>query len=170
MTLLARMLRSNRAAAAVEMALVSPLLLILIMGCLELGNYFLDEHVLVAAVRDGARFAARTGFDNYSNCPGPSTPTGTVENDTRSVVKTGYISGGSDRLAKWNRSTISVRYTCSTSANGTALSGIYAGMATGAPIVTVSATVPYVPILASYGFRGTGYNLNAKQQALVMGI
>jgi hypothetical protein len=56
------------------------------------------------------------------------------------------------------------------------MAGIYngnknaGGTLIGAPIVTVSATVPYHPILRAFGFRGVGYNLNAAQQAAVMGL
>jgi hypothetical protein len=50
------------------------------------------------------------------------------------------------------------------------MSGIYKGRAGGAPIVTVTASVPYTPVLRSFGFRGVGLNLNATQQAAVMGI
>ena len=34
----------------------------LMFGAVELGNYFLNEHSLVKAVRDGARYAARQDF------------------------------------------------------------------------------------------------------------
>jgi hypothetical protein len=65
-----------RGAAAAEMALVLPLLLIILFGSLELGNYFMNEHTLVKAVRDGARFAGRQTFTNYTSCSG--SPGGTV--------------------------------------------------------------------------------------------
>lgn len=168
MTLFGRLFRSVRAAAAAELALVMPLLLILMFGAFEIGNYFLDEHILVKAVRDGARFAARQDFSNYSACSG--SPGGTVVGDTRNVVKTGLVSGGTDRLPYWVATTISVTMTCATTTGGQTMSGIYRGRASGAPIVTVSATVPYTPVLRSFGFRGTGLNLNASQQAAVMGI
>src|SRR5215217_7313983 len=48
-----------RGSAAAEMALVLPLLLALMFGSLELGDYFLSEHVLLKGVRDGAVYAAR---------------------------------------------------------------------------------------------------------------
>ena len=167
MSMLPRLRRNTRGTAAAEMALVMPLLLILMMGSVELGNYFYNEHILVKAVRDGARYAARQNFTNYS-CSGAIG--GTVATDTKNIVMTGLLTGGTPRLASWNASTISVTHACATTANGTALSGIYRGAATGAPVVTVSASVPYVPVLESFGFRGTGLSLNANQQAAVMGI
>jgi Flp pilus assembly protein TadG len=60
------LLKDRTAAAAAEMALVLPILLILIFGSVELGYYFMSEHVVDKAVRDAARYAARlpvTDFD-----------------------------------------------------------------------------------------------------------
>ena len=65
-----RLARCKSGAAAAEMALALPLLLILICGCAELGNYFLDEHRLIKAVRDGARYAARQDIGNFTACSG----------------------------------------------------------------------------------------------------
>ena len=172
MTVGARLLRSTRGAAAVEMALVTPLLLIIMMGSFELGNYFMNEHRLVKAVRDGARFAGRQAFVWY-DCSAGTIPGGTVVPDTQNVVKTGLYSGGSASLANWTPTTVSVTFTCATTAGGQNMLGIYrssAGASVGAPIVTVSATVLYQPVLASFGFRGVGFNLNASQQAAVMGL
>lgn len=161
-------IRDERGAAAAELALALPLLLIIMFGAFEIGNYFLNEHILVKAVRDGARYAARQNFSNYSACSGAvGNP---LLSDTRNVVKTGLVTGGTDRLPYWAATTISVTMTCATTAGGQTMSGIYRGRASGAPIVTVSATVPYTPVLRSFGFRGTGLNLNASEQAAVMGI
>lgn len=169
-----RLVRCTSGAAAAEMALALPILLVLLFGSAELGNYFMNEHILVKAVRDGARYAARQDLTYFWACTG--TPGGTVETDTRNVVMTGQVSGGTNRLPSWNASTITVTTSCSTTAGGTTLGGIYtgnknaAGTLIGAPIVTVSATVPYHPVLKAFGFTGAGYNLNATQQAAVMGI
>jgi len=168
MNLLRRLVHDIRAAAAAEMALVIPLLLIIMFGALEVGNYFLNEHILVKSVRDGARFAARQDFSNYSACTGSvSDP---LLSNTRNVVKRGLLAGGADRLANWAATSISVTMICSTTAGGQTMSGIYRGRAQGAPIVIVNATVPYTPVLGSFGFSGIGLNLNASQQAAVMGL
>lgn len=163
-----RLLRSTRANAAAEMALVLPLLLIIMFGAFEIGNFFLNEHILVKAVRDGARYAARQNFSNYSACSGAVADP--VLTNTRNVVKRGLLAGGADRLANWAATTINVTMSCTTTAGGQTLSGIYKGRASGAPIVIVNATVPYTPVLGSLGFSGIGLNLNATQQAAVMGI
>ncbi len=160
--------RDRRGTASAEMALVTPLLLILMMGTFELGNYFMNEHILVKAVRDGARFAARQSFSNYDACTG--SPGGTVVADTRTLVMTGLLSGGTNKLRNWTATTVNVTMNCTTTAGTETISGIYRGRATGAPRVTVTASVPYQSVLASFGFTGIGLNLNASQNAAVMGI
>lgn len=171
----ARIAGCQSGSAAVEMVLVAPLLLALLFGSTELGHYFLDEHILVKAVRDGARFAARQDFSNFSSCSG--SPGGTVVADTRTLVMTGLLSGGSNKLAHWNSTTISVTTSCKTTTGGQTVGGIYngnknsSGTLIGAPVVTVTATVPYTPLLASaFGFSGAGYQLYASQQAAVAGV
>lgn len=157
--------------------LVVPILLVIMMGAFELGNYFRSEHILVQGLRDGARYAARQSFSSYNNYCGAS-PAGTVAADTQNVVRTGQVSGGTDRLPNWDdaSTTFQVTVTCSTTAGTQTMSGIYnlntnaTGAFVGAPIVTVSAHVPYRSILGKYGFTGIGMSLNGKQQAAVMGI
>jgi len=53
-----KLIRDESAAAAAELVLALPLLLVLIWGPIEIGNYFLDEHMLIKGVRDGATFLA----------------------------------------------------------------------------------------------------------------
>ena len=47
--------RWRRAAAAVEMAVVTPLLLAVLFGIIEFGWLFTVQHTLVNAAREGAR-------------------------------------------------------------------------------------------------------------------
>lgn len=46
---------SERGAAAVEMALMLPILLLLIFGTIEIGRFYWVKHALVHAVNEGAR-------------------------------------------------------------------------------------------------------------------
>jgi Flp pilus assembly protein TadG len=64
----------RRGAAAVEMAVVTPLLFMLILGILEFGRMLMVQEVLVNGAREGARRAVLTGstkgdvetvIDNY---------------------------------------------------------------------------------------------------------
>jgi len=147
------------------------MLITLMFGSFELGNYFLDDHVVTKAVRDGARFAARQPFTYYSACSGsPSDPALT---QIKNVVRTGQIAnGGTARLPGWtSASTITVTISCNTTGNGgSAFSGIYTGMTTGAPVVTISADVPYTSLFNSLGFSSTSLRLRGSSQAAVMGI
>jgi Flp pilus assembly protein TadG len=149
-----------------------PILLALLFGSVELGNYFMNEHTVVKAVRDGARYASRQNFNNYDACAGSVADP--VLSNIQTVVKQGLASGGTD-LLDWTGATIDVTMSCATTADsddyGTqTMNGIYADRVNGAPIVTVTASVPYSPVLSSFGFSGFGMTLNASQQAAVMGI
>lgn len=171
---LGRLPRDCRGAAAAEMALVLPLLLVILFGSLELGNYFMNEHTLVKAVRDGARFAARQTFTNYTSCSGNiGEPAYT---NTKNIVMNGYLSGGSIVTPNIQASDISVTASCKSTAGGQTMSGIYAGRDVNgdtqndALIVTVNASVTYRPILAAFGFSGMGMSLNAASEAAVAGM
>ena len=161
--------RDTSGSAAAEMALVLPLLLIIMMGSAEVGNYFMNEHSLVKAVRDGARVAARQNFSNYTGCSGSPDATNVVT-PTRNVVMRGYLSGGTIITPNIQTTNVTVTQSCATTAGGQTMSGIYQGRANGAQIVTVSAAVNYQPILTSFGFRGVGIQLNASSQAAVAGV
>ena len=162
------LIRDRSGSAAAEFALVLPILLLLMMGSMELGNYFLSEHVLEKGVRDGARYAARRSFDDFATCD--SAPTGTVSDDTKQLVRTGVLSGGTDRLPHWDEATFSLTTKCSTGNGSVTYTGLYSGMASGARYVEVSASLPYQPILGLYGFATRSLTLNATEQAPVDGI
>jgi hypothetical protein len=160
------LLRDRKASAAAEMALVLPLLVPLMFGGLELGNYFMNEHTLVKAVRNGARFAARQGFANYTACTG--SPGGTVVADTKNLVMRGYLSGGSIITPNIDSTDITVETGCVGTVGTESMTGIYFGRANGAQIVTVTASVTYRPVVGFFGFNGI--ELNAASQAAVAGI
>lgn len=161
--------RCTHGAAAVEMAMVIPFLLILLFGSAELGNYFMNEHSLMKAVRDGARYAARQPFEDYTACTGA--PGGTVVDDTKNLVMSGYLADGTSVLTpNIEAADITVTTNCSAEANGQSMDGIYRGRAGGARIVTVTASVDYRSILGDLGFSNIGAKLNASSEAAVAGI
>ena len=156
--------------AAVEMALVLPLLLVLMLGAFEAGNYFLSEHVVQKAVRDAARFAARLPMTNYPSCTVPSG--GTAEQQTQRVARFGDPSGsGTARLIGWTSdsdTTVTISCTVAGTFNN---AGIYKDFPNSgaAPVITVSATVPYNTFFGALGIGATTLNLNAKSEAAVIG-
>ena len=159
-----RALRADRrGAAAAEMALVTPLLVAMLFATVEGSRYFLDEHVALKAVRDGARYAARQNFSAMP-CGGTSTKLDQIRN----VVRYGNIAGtGYPRLDYWtSATTVSVTIACPANAS---YSGIYKDMAT-IPTVTVAATVPYVSLFGLLGFNTNGLNIRAQSQSTVAGI
>lgn len=162
-------------AAAAEMALALPLLLTLLFGSIEVGNYFYNEHKLLKGVRDGARYAARQRFSNFTACSG--TPTGTVFADTKLIVQKGTLDAtAQDLLPNWGGASFNVTTSCTaslTDATGGTLShgGIYANATTGAPTVLVSASLPYRPLFVmAFGVQDDSLSLNATQSAAVAGL
>jgi Flp pilus assembly protein TadG len=169
MTRLNLLLRDRKASAAAEMALVMPILLTLMFGSLELGNYFMNEHTLVKAVRNGARFAARQNFTNYPTCSG-SVGEPALTN-TKNTVMRGYMAGGTIITPNIQASDISVNTSCKGTAGGQSMNGgLYFSRPNGAQIVTVSASVNYRPVVGLFGFSGIGMRLNASSEAAVAGI
>lgn len=164
------LIKSRNGSAAVEMALVMPMLLTLMFGSFELGNYFLENHVVAKAVRDGARYAARRSFADYTSCAASDD----VITKTRNLTRTGQITGGASRIYGWtDPETITISVSC----NGSYTGGIYNGITntvgssiTGAPVITVTADVPYHSLFGSIGFSSSSLILRGRSQAAVMGI
>lgn len=164
-----RSLLGDRAgAAAAELALVAPLLLVLMCGAFELGNYFLSEHVVQKSVRDAARYAARLPMTDYTGCDVAGG--GPAEQQTQRVARFGDPSGsGSARLAGWTADNMTdVSIVCDNSSSyGTG--GIYVDFPDGAPVITVHATVPYNTFFGALGIGPGSLDLNAESQAAVIG-
>jgi Flp pilus assembly protein TadG len=165
-------IKNQSGAAASEMALVIPLLLVMMFGPFELANYFWTEHKAVKGVRDGARYAARLSFENYT-C---DTAMGDADLETqiKNLTRTGQIIGGSPNIPEWNDADVTVTITCPDAAldgsgDSTVTTGIYRGM-DNAPIVRVSTTVTYQSLFQTLGFDAINLSVSASSQAAVMGI
>ena len=111
----ARALACRRGSAAVEMALVTPIFLALAFGSVDLGNYFLSEHAVLKAVRDGARYASRRYPVNCAAVTNDTTSS--TATATRNLVRTNTIDGtGTVRLNGWtDNNTVVVSVACNTS-------------------------------------------------------
>lgn len=163
MRILGRLATDTRAAAAAEMVLVLPILLVLMFGSVELGNYFMSEHVVQKAVRDASRYAARLPISDFDCASGEMTDPTPVQR----LARTGDPApGAAARLGYWTDDTMTtVSVTCDTSGTYT---GIYTEFPMGVPVVTVEASVPYTSLFGTMSLGGT-LTLNASQQAAVMG-
>lgn len=152
------------------MALVTPLLMIIMFGSMELGYYFYSEHVVVKAVRDGARYASRQSFANFDCSDDADDPVdpGTIGN-IQLLTRTNQLADADApaRLANWDdNSTVDVGLVCDTS--GT-YGAFYTGM-NAVPVVVVEANVSYTSLFSMIGFDASGLNLNASSEVPVMGV
>jgi Flp pilus assembly protein TadG len=166
--LAAQLFVDRSGSAAAEMVLSLPILLVLLFGSFDLGNYFLSEHVVQKAVRDAARYGARLPMTNY-NCSGTTVASG-ADQQIRNVARTGAPNGTTARLYGWVDGNTTVTLTCD-SASSWANAGVYNGFPNSgaAPVITVSATVPYRTLFNRIGLGPGTINLNAKSQAAVIG-
>jgi Flp pilus assembly protein TadG len=168
------LIRNEHGAAGAEMALMVPLLLVLMFGSFEMGNFFWNEHKVVKAVRDGSRFAARQSFPKFSCSQtniligdGSTNADTTFITQVKNLTRTGNIAGtGNPKVYGWTNAQITVSVSCPATAVNT---GIYKGL-TNAPRVTVAAAVPYPSLFGALGFNASAINLNAQAQSSVMGI
>jgi Flp pilus assembly protein TadG len=161
-----------RGAAAAEMALITPLLITLMFGSMELGNYFMGEHAVVKAVRDGARYAGRIPISNYTCATGNATGTlNALETEVKNLTRTGSIGGNtSPRLGYWtDNTTITVSVRCVAKAS---FGGTFSPLLGDIPVVKVSADVPYADgsLFKYIGFTSIDLSLRSESEATVMGI
>ena len=170
-------LASNRSgSAAAEMALTMPLLLLLLFGAFELGYFFMSEHVVLKAVRDSARYAARLpvtdGTTTFYNCSGTPTVESGTEQKIQRVARFGDPDATSGaRLFGWTADNMTtVTLACDTDVTHSYVNkGVYTEFPDGVPVVTVSASVPYPTLFGIIGFGTTSLTLNAQSQAAVFG-
>lgn len=164
-------LHDTKGASAAEMALVLPLLLVLMFGPFELAHYFWTEHKVVKGVRDGARYASRLGFTNYT-CS--DLTNATLKTQVQEITRTGQVSGGVAVVPDWENDDVTVSVDCpdealDDSGDTVVQTGIYSGM-DNAPVVTVSTRFTYTSLFQTLGFDTTDFTVSASSQSAVMGI
>ncbi|CDO38258.1 MULTISPECIES: TadE/TadG family type IV pilus assembly protein [Novosphingobium] len=154
-------LRNQSGAAAAEMALILPLVLLLIFGTFEGAYYIMCEHRVVKGVRDAARYAGRLPFSQY-DCAGTFGGDATA---VKNLARTGQISGGTAAVYGWANADVTIAVDCSSSQQG-----IYASVGGNAPRVKISADVAYPSLFGTLGLVTTGWRLKASAQSPVMGL
>lgn len=162
MTAFRRLVADSRASAATEMALVTPLLLLLLFGTFEVGNYLLSEHVVQKGVRDAARYASRLPISAYPACD----PTPAAELQIQRIARTGAPDGTALRVRGWTADTMTtVILSCDISGTHTGIYTVYP-FPDGVPTITVSASVPYQSLFG-IGIGSTSLTMNAGSQAAI---
>lgn len=177
-----RFIRDCSGAAAAEMVLVTPFLVVILFGTVELGNLMLDEHSLEKQVRDGARYASRLTISNAYSCPGTVFADPDAEANIIKVTKDGVVSGtGSPRWTDyWDRKcasgddtlTVSVRCVAKSDVDtgGTGNTGLYSSLpGTDIPVVTVAGEVQYRSVMSTLGWD-SDICLHAESEAAVQGV
>lgn len=175
--------RNQRASAAAELALVTPFLLTLMFGAVELGNLFLDEHALQKQVRNGARFASRLELHENYACPAAVFADADATAKVINVTRNGVVAGtGNPRWTDyWTRTcpggaqTLTVDVRCvnkdQIDTGNTGNSGIYTSLGgTTIPVVKVSGAVQYRSVIATLGFNVADICLTAESELPVQGI
>lgn len=175
MKTLRRLLADLTATAGVEMAMAAPLLIILMVGSMELGNYFLDQHAVSKQVHDGARFASRLSLASAYNCPTTVFEDSAATTKIVNVTKTGSVDAtatGRFDASFWAPCTSGgTPVTVTTRCVDKALyGGVYAGLAGDIPVVTVSADVAYPSLFGTLGFNTSALCLRATSEAAVAGL
>lgn len=174
MQLAARFLVDRTAAAAAEMALLLPLLVVLMFGGLEAGNYFWNAHKVVKAVRDGSRYAARLPFSIYS-CGGSDRVDAAAVSDAaaltriKNVTRTGSPDASkAPMVPNWTNAQVSVvSLACDTATTKT---GIFEDRTDGAYRLRVIASANYLPLFSQLGFSTATIGLRASSESVVMGL
>lgn len=162
-------LSCQRGAAAAEMALITPLALLMLFTAFETGHYFYAEHQLVKGLRDGARFGARHSFDEVNCRSGSGYIASDLQADIRAVSLTGALGGSSETRSGWDSDEVTFNVTVSCPTTSEASTGIFEPDET-APILIVSATIGYNSLFNGLGIISDNFNLNSSQRAVVMGI
>lgn len=137
---------------AVEFALIFPVLLVIAVGLIELGNAHIQASAVTKAVRVAAIYAARS--------PWPLTTA--AETTARNLARTGTPDGSGALLVPgWGDAAASLEFTF----------GSYLVDTTPIPVIEVDAKVPYkaiVPgLLDLLGF--SGFNIEAHHEQLRVG-
>lgn len=172
-----RLLPDERGAVAAEFVLLLPVMLALLFGGMEAGHFIWNQHNLVKAVREGARYASRLPVASYCDEAGATALSATAEQDIKGLVVTGGLPGttrgsGKPVVRGLSADQVAVDVACNTYATGDGTgTGIYSDLGMGGPLVTVAVRgVPYPSLFAQLGVIDGSYRLAAKSSAAVIGI
>ena len=180
MRIASALFRNDSGAAAAEIILVAPLLIILMFSSVELGNYFMTEHAVIKQVRDGARYGSRLTLAADYSCSGGSDLSTIFEDSDAAtnilnVTKTGSVDGtatGRFAAAFWTTcpgtpAPVSVTVRC---VDEDSYGGIYSTLDGDIPVLTVSADVAYPSLFGALGFNTSGLCLRAESESAVYGL
>jgi Flp pilus assembly protein TadG len=150
--------RDESGAVLVEMALVTPLVILLSAGVFEFSNIIHTKLLIEAGVVDAARYIARCNDTNGTTC----------NSRGANLAANAAVSGGSARVDGWVPADVAINY-LSVAAVAEDGSRIYRSNTTDVRIVQVSTTYAY-PGTGLWDFLGFGdLALTAAHEERVMG-
>lgn len=165
-----RAISDQRGSAAVEFALLVPMLLVLLFGGIEAGHFVWTQHKLVEAVRDGARFAGRLPIREL--CEGSDEVMSDETRDRiRLLTRTGQIASTAipPKVPNWTQEQVEVEPHCdNTDYVDTGLYAEYAAEYPGskAPVIVVIADdVAYPWMFNALGSLMSGIAPNVQMSA-----
>ncbi len=175
MAVLSSFWRDQRGVAGAEMALMTPLLLILMFAPMELGNFYWSQHKISKGVRDASRYAARLPFAVFEDYEcGDEIADAVIATPIKNLALSGAINGGTAKIQDWDLDDVAIFKICRDQAldgsgDNFVNTGIYTGVAN-APIVRVEAVVTYPSLFESLGFDATDIQMTAHSESAVMGL
>ena len=147
----AKLWRDERGGPAVEFVLIAPILVVLFGGGLELGRAFAQAQAVERGLRSAALFAARTAW------PLSAEDSVTVNN----LARTGNAAGTLPYLAEgWAEGGANFQITSQSFAVGNAVT----------PVIQVSATVPFLPLVPDLlSHLGLSYTISLTHEQAYVG-
>ena len=140
--------RRQRGVAVVEFVVTAPLVLLLVLGCAEVGRAFVHYATLTYSVRDAGRFATEKVFNGTTQVVLLSN---TKITETKNLAVYGNVAGtGNARLPNYQIGQVAVEDA-------------------GNSNIRVTATYPYQPMIGPIlpGFNGSSVALNFNMQVAV---
>ncbi len=151
---LIKLWRNRKGSPSVEFAILSPIVIVVAAGLIELGSYINDTVTLEKSVRSGAMMAARSPAFNAA-------PGGADATDIQNVVMRGSTNASAPFLLQgWNNGSAIVTVT---------LRQVTLNSGGTIDVIRVNATLPYVEVITGFfSFMG-GLTIGAQHEQIRIG-
>ncbi|WP_189538780.1 TadE/TadG family type IV pilus assembly protein [Novosphingobium arvoryzae] len=166
--LIRRQLANRSGAAAAELAMLLPLMILLLFGGFEGGHFIWTQHKLVEAVRNGARYAGRLEVTEVCDGATSIIPPARIA-EIKLLTRTGQLDDSAMHplVPGWGDDAVFVSVDC----NAFVDTGIYRELDAAGPVATVAARgVPYPSLFGGLGIFDPGIRMNARASAPVIGL
>ncbi|MEY4239526.1 MAG: hypothetical protein RL339_2127 [Pseudomonadota bacterium] len=163
-----RALTDRTGAAAGELALILPLMILLLFGGLEGGHFIWTQHKLTEAVRDGARYAGRLEVTQVCRDGALIIDPARIA-EIKLLTRTGQLEDAAKPplIPGWTSDEVTVAITC----GGFVDTGIYSELGEAGPVAVVAAVgVPYPSLFGALGIFDAKFRMNAHAAAPVIGL